>query len=327
MYAFSTGEHSASTATATTPTTPGDHQQSSPVTAAEANLCSTVVEPSKVPTQLSESDIDSEIEELERQFSNVVSEAAEDLITVNLSQVKLCLTQLPVSVKYQFLRFLKHNRSAINYAQNVDEIFAILGEYWDFLNCGLLNEVVHQLGSDKAKQLIEQYMEKLNQFRMKTKLEDFFDEVRSIEDFPTHFTPFITEMGEDWRGRTLADLEDVRKKLAHFMHLKEYAMHFTSAQTDPIEIYWAVHSSVPVISDVLQSAFQLLEKKYCVLRVGFWGEWISVPKSVGVKCLLIATINTYICVCMYRVYMLYWGVQHQCLHYRGYYMYEVQAWH
>ena len=31
-----------------TPATPGDHQQSSPVTATEANLCSTMAEPSNV---------------------------------------------------------------------------------------------------------------------------------------------------------------------------------------------------------------------------------------------------------------------------------------
>ena len=113
MCTLSTGKQSASTATATTPTAPVDHQQSSPVTAAEANLCSTLVESSKVSTQLSQSDIDSEIRELEDEFLNVVSEAAEDLTTVRLSKVKLCLTQLPVSVKYQHLHFLEHNRSAI----------------------------------------------------------------------------------------------------------------------------------------------------------------------------------------------------------------------
>ena len=265
------------------------------MTAAEAQ-CSTVVETSKVSSQLSKSGIDREIEELERQFLNVVDEAAEDLTTVKLSKVKRCLTQLPVSVKYQHLRFLEQNRSAIIDATSVDDILAILGRYWDYLNCSLLNEVVHRLGSGKTKQLMEQYLEKLRRFRLKTKLGDFFG--KSTQIVPPHFTTFVTKMGEDWRDRTLEDLEEFRKKLARAMHLTEYATHITSAEPGCIEITWAVHSSLPAITDILQSAFQLLEKKYCILRVIFQGECIPEPKSLEVKCLLIATVNTYICVCL-----------------------------
>ena len=292
MFIISTGEHSASTATATTPTTPGDHQQSSPVAAAEANLCSTVVEPSKVSSQLSKSDIDSEIEELEHQFFNVVRKAAKDMRTVELSDVKLCVTQLPVSVKYQNLCFLKNNLSAICKATSVDDILAILGLYWDYMNCSLLNEVVHQLGSGETKQLMKQYLEKLRRFRMKTKLGDFIGKATEIT--PPHFTTFVTEMGNHWRDRTLEDLQNFRKKLAHSMHLKEYALHFKSAETGSVAVTWAFYSSLPAITDVLQSAFQLLEKEYCVLRVIFQGKSIPEPKLLEVKCLLIATVNTYI---------------------------------
>ena len=268
-------KHFASTATA--PTTSGDHQQSSPVTAAEADLCSTVVESPKVSSQLSKSGIDMEIEELERQFLNVVGEAAEDLTTVKLSKVKLCVTQLPVSLKYQHLHFLEQNRSAISNAQNIDDIFAILGRYWNYLNCSLLNEVVHQLGSGETNKLMEQYMEKLRRFRMKTKLRDFIG--KSTKKLPPHFTTFVTKMGEDWRDRTLQDLEEFRKELAHAMHLEEYATHITSAEQGCVAVTWAVHSSLPAITDVLQSAFQLLEKKYSVLRVIFQGIHIPEPKS------------------------------------------------
>ena len=258
--ALSTGKDSASTATATTPTTPGDHQHSSPAA------------------------IDREIPKLERQFLKVVREAGKDLRTFELSEVKDCVTQLPVSVKYQHLCFLERNLSAISSAQNVDAILAILGRYWDYLNCGLLSEVVHQLGRDQTKQLMEQYMEKLRQFRMKTKLGDFFGKATQI--IPPHFTTFVTEMGSHWRDRTLEDLEEFRKKLAHSMYLKEYAMHFKSAETGSVAVTWAFHSSLPAITDVLQSAFQLLEKKYSILRVIFQGNCIPEPKSLEViiKC-------------------------------------------
>ena len=169
-------------------------------------------------------------------------------------------------------------------ATSIDAILAILGKYWDYLNCGLLNEVVHRLGSNQTKQLMEQYTGELRRFRVKTKLGDFFGKATQI--IPPYFTTFVTKMGEDWRDRTLEDLQDLRKELARAMYLKEYALHFESAETGSVAVTWALHSSVPAITDILQSAFQLLEKQYCVLRVIFQGKFIPEPKSLEViiKC-------------------------------------------
>ena len=280
MYTSSTGKHSAPTATATTPTAPGDRQQSSPVTAAESDLSISETEPTKV---LIQSDIDKGIQELECQFLNVVRKAGRDLRTVDLSDIKFCVTQLPVSVKYQHLCFLRQYRSAISNAKSVDEILAILGEYWDFLNCGLLDEVVRQLGNDATKQLMEQYMKKLKEFRMKTKLGDFFG--KATQNIPSHFTTFVTELGEGWEKRTLEDLEQFRKELAQSMYLKEYAMHFKCAEAGSVAITLGFHSSLPEITDILQSAFQLLEEKYGVLRVIFQGKCITQQRPLEVKCL------------------------------------------
>ncbi len=280
--ASSTGKHSSSTATTTTPTTPGENQLSSSVTAAETAICSTVAEPSEVSVQSPKIDIDGEIQELESLFLNIVSEAAEDLTTVKLSRVKVCVTQLPVSVKYQHLHFLEHNRSAITSATSVDDILAVLGLYWNYLNCGLLKELVCRLGNDATKQLMEQYMETLKLFRLKTRLGDFFGKVSA--NTPPHFTTFITKLGEGWEDCTLEDLEQFRKELAHSMYLKEYAMHFNCVETGSVAITWVFHSSLPEITVTLQSAFQLLESKYSLLQVIFQGKCIPQQRPLEVKC-------------------------------------------
>ena len=251
------------------------------MTATEANLCSIVAEPSNVSIQTSERDIDREIEELESLFLNIVSEAAEDLSTVKLSKVKLCVTQLPVSVKYQHVYFLDHNLPAIIDATSVDAIFGILGRYWDYLNCGLLNEIVHRLGSDATKQLMEQYMETLRLFRLKTKLGKFFG--KTTTNIPPHFTTFATTLGEGWENRTLEDLAEFQKELARSMYLKEYAMRFSCAEPGSVAITWAFHSSLPEITVTLQFAFQLLEKTYDVLRMIFEGKCISQQRLLEVK--------------------------------------------
>ena len=185
--------------------------------------------------------IEEEIEELEDQFFNVVRKAAKDLRNVDLSDVKLCITQLRVSVKYQHIRFLECKSTAINDAQSVDAIFVILGRYWNFLNCGLLSEIVRNLGNEATKQLMERYMENLQQFRMKTKLGDFVG--KWAHSTPPQFTNFVSRMEGGWKDHTLEDLEQLRKELARSMYMKEYAVHFDGAQPGSIAVTWAIHSS------------------------------------------------------------------------------------
>ena len=79
------------------------------------------------PVQPLEGEIEKEIEELEDQFLDVVDEAAKSLENIQLSKIKRSVTQLRVSVKYQHIKFLEQKLEAINSAQSVDAIFAILG--------------------------------------------------------------------------------------------------------------------------------------------------------------------------------------------------------
>ena len=141
----------------------------------------------------------------------------------------------------------------------------------------------NQLGNDKTKQLMKQYMENLKQFRMKTKLGDFIG--KTTQASPPHFTIFVAEMGENWRKRFLEDLQQFRKELARCMHLKEYTMHFKSVDAGSIAITWAFHSSLPEITSTLQSVFQLLEEKYVILKVIFQGKCTPHQRPLEVKCL------------------------------------------
>ena len=230
-----------------------------------------------------EGNIEKEIEELEDQFFDVVDKAADSLEKVPLSRIKRCVTQLPVSVKYQHKKFLEGKLSAIDTAQTVATVFAILGLYWNFLNCGLLTVLIRRLGNAEAKLLMEQYTEQLRRFRMKTKLGDFVG--KWAQSTPPHFVEFKAEMGHTWRNYTLEDLEEFRQKLAHSMCLEEYAVIIKSANTGSVVITWALPSSLPGIADTLQSAFLELQK-YGVLRMIFQGKCIpdlTFPKVRNAK--------------------------------------------
>ena len=264
---------------------PNSQQQINPVTVAECTeqvqLPSITREASELPLQPLERDIEKEIEELEDYFLDVVSKAAKSLENVDLLEIKQCVTQLRVSIKYQHIRFLAGNLTAISNAQSVHAIFAILGLYWNFLNCGLLSELIRKLADDDTKQLMENYTEKLRAFRRKTKLGDFIE--KWAQTTPPHFTKFRTQMGENWRDNTLQDLEEFRKKLARSLCVEEYALQVNTTEPGSVSVTWVLQSSLPGIANSLESAFQQLQQKYDVLRVIFRGKCIADLKLPEVK--------------------------------------------
>ena len=259
-----------------TAASPSNKPPDNPVTAAEPSkqpeAPSTTVEGANITTESLERNIEKEIQELEDEFFIVVTKAEKGLENTDLSLVKQCITQLPVSIKHQHIKFLQGNLSAINKATNVHEIFSILALYWDFLNCGLLNEIVRRLGNYETKQLMDQYMEKLRKFRVKTNLGDFIG--KWARCCPPHFSEFITELQGEWREHTLEDLENLRIKLARTICVEGYALPCISTKPGSVTVAWAIPSSLPGIADTLQSIFLLLEEEYDVLAIVFQGRRI-----------------------------------------------------
>ena len=229
------------------------------------------MEVSNCPVNPLKCNIEKEIEELEDHFFGVVVKAASCLEGVLLAKLKMCVTQLPVSVKYQHKKFLEDKLSAIDNAKTVAAVFAILGLYWNFLNCGLLTELIRRLGNAETKLLMEQYTEQLRRFRMKTKLGDFIG--KWAQSTPPHFVEFKAEMGHAWRDCTLEDLEEFRKKLARSLCVEEYAVIIKSANAGSVVVTMALPSCLTGIADTLQPAFLELQK-HGVLRMIFQGKCI-----------------------------------------------------
>ena len=174
-----------------------------------------------------------------------------------LKKVKRCITQLPVSVRYQHIKFLQSSLTAINSASSIGEIFAILGLYWNFLNCGLLREIIRRLGDRKTKQLMGEYSEKLKSFRERTKLGDFINKWTGDCNF-CH-KEFCTEMGEEWRERSLEDLEKFRMRFSRQMSFTDYAVLIRKVGSGSVIVSWVLQHSL--LTDTLfLGALQLLRE-------------------------------------------------------------------
>ena len=217
-------------------------------------------------------------------------------LNVSLSMVKLCITQLPVSLKHQHIKFLQENHAAIENAESVREIFSILSPRWNFLNCGLLNEIVRKLGSYEIKQLMEKYTEKLREFRMKTKLSGFVITDRGAQICPSNVSELNTLMGENWCDHTLEELDRFRIELAYQFCVEEYALPCKKIKLGSISVTWALPDCLPGIDDKLQYIFSLLKEKYGVLMIELQGKHIPELSysEVSLCSLLIVQLLSYI---------------------------------
>ena len=123
--------------------------------------------------------LEEEIDTLERLFLDLVDSTADGFTDakINLIRLQRCLTQLPVSTRVRHIKFLAGNLVKILKAENMEEVFAILGLYWDFMNCGLLVEMIHRFEArvPDVKKELEKYLCRLKMFRCQTKVKEFID--------------------------------------------------------------------------------------------------------------------------------------------------------
>ena len=232
--------------------------------------------------------MEKEIRELEDEFFDVAYKAAVNLGDENLPKIKMCVKLLPVSTKHTHMYLLQpEDLSAIDDAKRVDKIFSILARYWDFLNCGLLNEIIRRVGDDEMKKLMDKYLGKLKCFREKTKLGDFINKWTGKDCLD--YEEFATKMGENWAERTLEDLENFRIQWSRQLSFTCYATVIKKVTKGCVTVVWGLHCSIlltTTLPSILQDVLPLLQESN-VQRVMYREKCILEPKSLEVSSLTI----------------------------------------
>ena len=93
---------------------------------------------------------------------------------MNLDEVKLKLSQLPVRLKYKNEGFREGNYiQLISKAQSLLELFGYLNLYWNYIDYGLLECVAMSFGDCVVKNLMRKYIHELACFRKAVTLSEF----------------------------------------------------------------------------------------------------------------------------------------------------------
>ena len=218
--------------------------------------------------------LEDEIHGLEEEFDSLVGQAADDIENaikdgkVKLSRVQRSITRLPVSLRHLHIKFLQGKLSAINKAETINEVVSILDLYWDFMNCGLLEQLVNRFGSMEAQLRMGRYLKRLKEFRTRTTVREFTD--KWTGDIPSNLAEFVLEMGEEWMDRRLEAVEELRTRVSRQCSFNEYALPLKKGSHNSVILCFALQCSFPMSAEILQPARQFLQEQG-VLRVFFKG--------------------------------------------------------
>ena len=207
--------------------------------------------------------VEEEIGELESKFQSLVLNA-EDFFTDRVSQcprflskIRISLVHLPASQKPKHLRFFEKNETRILEAPTVEALILILGRYWNWWNCSLLQHIINTFGTQQLKDELHSYLKDLEDFEKNTIVEDFICTCHSYLGVPPEFTEVRTRMKGDWAKHTVYQIRKLGRKLARkIVHSSPLETPFVGMSHSSIVLIWAVPSTaVHVVATAIDEEF------------------------------------------------------------------------
>ena len=157
--------------------------------------------------------IKEEIERLDEEYTEIENLLLETIKHHNVPHTTMLkwIQVLPMALKSQFSELLQMKAKDLCNASSVDELYIIVSPYWNLLHPTLLEHLIKRLADGQLRNRMNRYTDDLYKFRIRTKLGDFIE--KWIGGAPPGFDDFAMELGEEWRERTLEDLEQFRIRL------------------------------------------------------------------------------------------------------------------
>ena len=159
-------------------------------------------------------DVDIEIDKLDEKYVKLERRTLKTIkeCKVDVDEVRDWVCFPPTRLRLQFADFLGSKAEQISSTKSVDGLFVLVATCWNLFHPDLLQYIVSKLGVHELQTQMEQYLDDLSHFRLRTTLGVFMD--RWIGDVPPGYREFILELGEEWRRRTLEDLRQFQVRMS-----------------------------------------------------------------------------------------------------------------
>ena len=203
----------------------------------------------KKPTFLGLKEIKSKMEVLESEFEALKDDVYESVKTQPVDVFKVKLTSFKIRDKEYHMDYIK---KMIRKKLTVTDIWVELNQYFNFLNHTILQHILTKFKNSQLQKRMDEYRDKLYSFFQQTRLCDFLKcWPMTLQDSPTkELKEFVVKSQKNWETCTLADLDNLKGKLATKLLLPNFAFILSKASRGCLEVTFFIP---PPLVDSLQT--------------------------------------------------------------------------
>ena len=187
-----------------------------------------------------------EIDKLEEQFddlrdatlSSLVDKAEKNERFIRRFRTRLAL--LSGSHKQRHVRFFtSKNIGRLLKSESFEEIFAILGDYWTFLNCSLLLYIIKKFTDGAVAIQMQSYESHFNVFCRETTVAELSSVWGGIV-IPESIEISVTSHRHDWQSLTLKEAMSYSEILAYKASLQPSVLSFIAGYPGSVVLTWSL---------------------------------------------------------------------------------------
>ena len=189
------------------------------------------------------------LKQLEDCFNDMCDEMFDQICKKNLNvqQIRSRFTSISLGLRKEHDSFLQEHVQNLSKEATFSDLWFKLGRYINFLNCTLLESIVHKFGDREIKNRMDIYLKSLKDFRNKTRLCDFAKcrQVFSRKASEQNLQHFISaKLKQEWESCTLENLEDLKWDIIENFHLPPFALILNKTEFGCMKVTWAVPEEV-----------------------------------------------------------------------------------
>ena len=160
-------------------------------------------------------------------FINLRAKALHAAMRLSVKDFQDFLAGIPVFTTVEKPNFF--NRTTVSRFTTMTELFHYLDDFWDYINCDLLQKVVMKIGDDELSDEMEDYCTKFMQTRGETTVQQFVFQVRNhpqlkIVRSREFFTEVLIRLRAQSNEYTLQDAERLRQDFLATYSLTSYSV-------------------------------------------------------------------------------------------------------
>ena len=183
-------------------------------------------------------------------FVNLRTKALHAAMQLNVKDFQDFLARLPVFTTVETHKFF--DRMTLYRFTTMTKLFHYLDDFWDYINCDLLQQVVMKIGDSELSDAMEEYCTKLMQMKGETTVQQFAFQLRNqcqlqIVRSREFFTEVLIRLHARLNEYTLHDAERLRRNFLSTYSLTSYSVVFCNAFEGTIVIkLWLRSECSPV---------------------------------------------------------------------------------